>query len=122
MVHISLNIVAEGRPLHAFPFYFQMDSFKEFSNMIRRDAFTLACWASDNWVSKYKLYCYIHVHEDTVNDSYWEWDFAIKCENIREFKPYLNLQKEEVDALRIEKNREEKLEDLLNFSGNSNNS
>lgn len=110
-----MNIVGSGRPINTYPFYYQMDNFREFSKIIRRDAFTLALWASENWISKYHLYIYIHVQEDMDEDNCWEWDFAIKCENIREYKPYLNLQQEEMERLKVERDRNAKINDILNF-------
>ena len=93
--------------------YYQLEKFKDFSDMIRRDAFTLATWASDSHVSKYYLYLYIHVYED-LGDEYNDWDFAIKCENIREFKPYLKLSHEEMNQLKMENKREEKINQIIN--------
>ena len=90
-----------------------METFKDFAAMIRRDAFTLARWACDNWVSKYHLYLYIHIQEDVDDQTCWEWDFSVKYENIREYKPYLTLQREEIERLKVEMNRDKQLNDIL---------
>jgi hypothetical protein len=104
-----MNIGRKGESLNACPFFFRMETFKEFSDMLRRDAFVLATWASDHWISKYHLYLYIHIEED---DDY-EWDFHVKCENIREYKPYLKLQKEEMDQIKMENARERKINEII---------
>jgi len=115
MLHITFNIGYEGRSLNSHPIYYQIENFKDFSDMLRRDAFILACWASDNYISKYHLYLYIYIYEDIDSDTYNDWNFSVKCENIREYKPYLNLQREEMEQLKIEISRENKLNKILNF-------
>jgi hypothetical protein len=112
MVSISLNIGSEGRSLNTYPIFFQCETFREFSNLIRRDSFHLADWAHVNHVPKSMLYLYIHVDEGD-----WEWDFSIKCSRIREYKQYM-IGYEKFDLLKIKMERDSKISDILNKEEN----
>ena len=47
-------------------------------------------------------------------DEYWSWNFKIRVKNIREYQPFLKLSREEVEEIKIQKERENKLNELLN--------
>ena len=51
-----------------------------------------------------------------VDDEYWNWNFTIHAKNIREYKPFLTISRDEIDEMKIQKERENKLEELLNSS------
>lgn len=123
MVYISLNIgyesadIGSGRSLNTTPIVFRYDTFKEFSNMIREEIFNIALWAHESYVGKSSLCLYLKIQEDNKEDAecdYWEWDFNIQCKNIREYKQYLKMTREEMDDLKVSNQRNDKLDDILN--------
>jgi len=118
MVYISLNIGYENRALNATPIVFRYDTFKEFSNMIREEVFSIALWAHESYVGKSSLCLYVKIQEDNNKEDpecdYWEWDFNIQCKNIREYKKYLKITRDEMDELKISNQRNDKLDNILN--------
>ena len=121
MIDITFNIGYEGPLgsglLNIFPIYHELESFKEFSDSIRKYAFEWSLWAHENHVSKSYLCFYVNIWEkDTKSedDEYWNWQFTIRAKNIREFQPLLKLTREVVDEMKIQKERENKLQELLN--------
>lgn len=120
MVHISLNIGYEGTLssgiLTKYPTYYQMDNFKEFSDFIRNNPFEWLLWAHDNYISKSYMCFYLTIWElDKKNDDeYWSWNFTIHVKNIREYLPYLKMSRDEVEEMKIQRSRENKLEEILN--------
>jgi len=126
LIHISFNIGYEG-PLGSgnltrFPIYYQMESFKEFSDLIRNHPFDWLLWAHENHVSKSHMCFFLTIWEDDKfnkhldDDEYWNWKFTIYAKNIREYKPFLTISRDEIDEMKIQKERENKLEELLNSS------
>ena len=93
-----------------------MENFKEFSDFIREHPFEWLLWAHENHVSKSHMCFYVTIWElDKKNDDeYWSWNFTIHVNNIREYKPYLKISREEVDEMKIQRSRENKLEEILN--------
>lgn len=120
MIHISFNIGYEGTLgsgiLTKYPTYYQMEQFKEFSEFIRNHPFDWLLWAHENHVSKSHMCFYLIIWEDDKNnaDEYWSWNFTIRVKNIREYQPFLKLSREEIDEIKIQKERENKLDQLLN--------
>lgn len=120
MIHISFNIGYEGTlgsgTFTKYPTYYQMESFKEFSDFIRNHPFEWLLWAHENHVSKSHMCFYLNIWEEDKNnaDEYWSWNFTIRVKNIREYQPFLKLSREEVEEIRIQKERENKLDELLN--------
>jgi competence protein ComGF len=119
MVDITFNIgyesMASSGILNKFPIYYQLESFKELSESIRNQTFEWILWAHENYVSKSSLCFYVSIwEEDKLKGDYWNWEFAIKAKNIREFQPFLQLSREEVEEMKIQRSREDKLEEILN--------
>jgi hypothetical protein len=123
MIDITFNIGYRGElgsgTLNIFPIYFPVESFKEFSNYIRNNAFEWSLFAHDENVPKSHLCFYVSIYEkdikSNVDDDWWYWNFIIHVKNIREFKPILNLTRDEVDEMRLQREREEKLNEILNL-------
>lgn len=119
-MHISFNIGYEGTLgsgiLTKYPTYYQMEQFKEFSDFVRNNPFEWLLWAHENHVSKSHMCFYVTIWElDKKNDDeYWSWNFTIHVKNIREYQPFLKLSREEIDEMKIQKSRENKLEEILN--------
>ena len=120
LTHISFNIGFEGTlgsgTFTKYPIYYQMESFKEFSDFIRNQPFDWLLWAHENHVSKSHMCFHLTIWEQDKNntDEYWSWNFKIRVKNIREYQPFLKLSREEVDEMKIQKERENKLNELLN--------
>lgn len=122
MIDITFNIGYEGPLgsgfLNKFPVFYTLESFKEFSDSIRKYAFEWSLWAHENHVPKSYLCFYVNIREKDIksedDDEYWNWQFTIKAKNIREFQSLLKLTREEVDEMKIQKERENKLQELLN--------
>ena len=120
MIHISFNIGYEGTLssgiLTKYPTYYLMEQFKEFSEFIRDHPFDWLLWAHENNVPKSHMCFYLNIWEEDKNnaDEYWSWNFTIRVKNIREYQPFLKLSREEIDEIKIQKERENKLDQLLN--------
>lgn len=120
LIHVSFNIGYEGTLgcgiLNKFPVYYEMDSFKEFSDFIRKHPFEWLLWAHEHHVSKSYMCFHLTIWEQDKNnpEEYWSWEFTIHVKNIREYKPFLNMTRDEVDEMKIQKERENKLNELLN--------
>ena len=89
---------------------------KEFSDFIRNQPFDWLLWAHENHVSKSHMCFHLTIWEQDKNntDEYWSWNFKIRVKNIREYQPFLKLSREEVEEIKIQKERENKLNELLN--------
>jgi hypothetical protein len=65
MIDITFNIGYRGSlgsgMLNKFPIYYRFESFKEFSDHIRNNAFEWSLWAHDNYVSKSHLCFYVNI-------------------------------------------------------------
>jgi hypothetical protein len=121
MIDITFNIGYRGSigsgMLNKFPIYYRFESFKEFSDHIRNNAFEWSLWAHDNYVSKSHLCFYVNIWEEDLksNDGeWWNWEFIIHAKNIREFQPLLKISREEMEEMKIQRSREDKLEKILN--------
>ncbi len=108
MYNISLNIGYGDRSLHPYPSFYQFENMRQFSDMVRRDAFQLVLYGHNNGVGISRIALYIHI--DTEDK---EWDFTIMCKNIREYKQYLNLDETEIERLKVELNRDSMIDEIL---------
>lgn len=121
MIHLSFNIGYEGTlgngTLTKHPIYYQMESFKEFSDFIRNKPFEWLLWAHEYYVSKSSLCFYLTIWEnDEKNpDEFWEWEFTVRVKNIREYSTFLKMTHEEFEEMKLQRKREKKLEEILNF-------
>jgi hypothetical protein len=120
MIHLSFNIGYESSfgsgTLTKYPSYYQMEDFKEFSDFLRGTPFDWLLWAHESHVPKSSLCFYLTIWEDDKNsDEFWNWEFTIHVSNIREYKPYLKLTREEIEEMKLQKSRENKLDEILNF-------
>ena len=115
MIKVSMNIGAEGSgSLNLVPMFWEFDTAKDFTNFIRQSSLEILNWMHNDYISKPKALLGVHIVEDIENESsYWEWDFVIHCKNIREFKPYLSLSREDFEAAFESHKREKKLNDIL---------
>ena len=118
MIKVSLNIGYKNQSLHGFPFYYEFENSREFTDFIRREAYHIFLWKHDNHISGSPgLQIYAHIEEDLpeVNGVpyYMDWNFKITCRNIREFKPYFEMPYDEFESFKASKQREEKIDDLL---------
>ena len=120
MIRISFNIGYEGNLsdgiLTKYPIYHDYQDFKDFSDFIRNNAFEWILWAHVNNISKTFMCFYLTIWEvDKKNpDGYWSWEFTIHVNNIREYLPYLKMSREEVEEMKIQRSRENKLDEILN--------
>lgn len=94
--------------------FWEMKSAREFTNFIREQMFNILIWSHNSYGIKSNCWIGVHIHEDIDDENYFEWDFIIPCKNIREFKPFAKIDREEMDALIVERDRNEKLDKILN--------
>jgi hypothetical protein len=121
MYKISLNIgydttYGQSGILTRFPICVGVSSMSNFSSYIRRSCFVLADWAIENHVPKGSIVLYTHVereYTDVDGEWIWENDFAIKCKNIREYIPILDMSDDEIKARIKADDREGKIEDII---------
>lgn len=102
---ISFNIGSE-RPINIYPFVFDVDNFKEFSEIIRRDMFTLILWSNQYYIPKSRMNIFLLI-KDFEND--YEKEITISIKNIREALPYMKLSTDEIKEIEISNNRDRKL-------------
>lgn len=112
MIKVSINICGDS-VLNYCPMYWEFESAKFFTNFIRENALEILNWLHTSHIPKSKAKLGVHIVEDIEDESYWEWDFVINCKNIRDFKPYLPLSREEFEATFEAHKREKKLNDIL---------
>lgn len=115
MIKVSMNIGGGGNgPYNNIPMFWEMKSAREFTNFIREQMFNILIWSHNSYGIKSNCWIGVHIHEDIDDENYFEWDFIIPCKNIREFKPFAKIDREEMDALIVERDRNEKLDKILN--------
>lgn len=102
---ISFNIGSE-RPINTYPFIFDVDNFKDFAEIIRRDMFTLILWSHKCYIPKSKMNIFLLI-KDFEND--YEKEITISIKNIRESLPYMKLSTDEIKEIEIANNRNIKL-------------
>ena len=114
MIKVSMNIGGGSGAYNNIPMFWEMENTREFTDFIREQMFNILLHSHDNYGIKSNTWIGVHIHEDIDEENYFEWDFIIHCKNIREFKKYHKLSREEMDSLRVERDRNNKLNDILN--------
>jgi hypothetical protein len=67
----------------------------------------------ENYVPKSSLVLYVSISRSTIEDGenyIYSNEYAIRCENIREYKPYIMMEDSEIEAL----SRDEKINTIIN--------
>ena len=114
MIKVAMNIGGGSGTYNNIPMFWEMENTREFTDFIREQMFNILLHSHDNYGIKSNTWIGVHIHEDIDEENYFEWDFIIHCKNIREFKKYHKLSREEMDSLRVERDRNNKLNDILN--------
>lgn len=109
MTKVTLNI----DKFTLIPMYWEFNNIREFTDFIRSEMFNILKYAQANFVSRSTLLLGIHIHEDCDDNNYFQWDFVISCKNIREFKPYDKMSREEFGELIIQRERNDKINEIL---------
>jgi hypothetical protein len=104
-----MNIIGGGSPLNYVPMYWEFEIARYFTDFIRANALEILNWMNESHIPKSKAMLGVHIVEDIEDESYWEWNFIINCKNIREFKTYINLGREEFEASFESHVRDEKI-------------
>ena len=114
MLKIAMNIGGGNGVYNNIPMFYEFESARDFTDFIREQMFNIILWSHTNHGIKSNLWLGVHIQEDVSDEDFWEWDFIINCKNIREFKQYEKMTREEIDALKSERDRDKKLNDILN--------
>lgn len=114
MIKVSMNIGGGSGVYNNIPMFYEFQSTREFTDFIRDQMFTVILWSHVNHGIKSNLWLGVHIEEVISDVDFYEWDFIINCKNIREFKQYEKMTREEIDALKSERDRDRKLNDILN--------
>lgn len=114
---ITMNIGYEGEGsgggiLNRFPILYKVDSFKELSDLIRDNPFEWLLWAHMNYVPKSYQYFWLTIWEEYKGDQ-WQWEFKISVKNIRGYDKYISIPRDQMDEMRIQKERDDKINDIL---------
>lgn len=113
MVILSLNIVGSST-YNEIPMSYPFENIKESLNFIREQAFNILCWSHNSWGIPSNCKVGIKIIEiNSIEEEYWEWEFLLACKNIREFKPYINLSREDFSSLKLQKERENSIDSIL---------
>ncbi len=116
MYTVSLNIGYESGSsgiLNKFPISYQFTTVREFTDFIRKSSIHFADWAVQNYVPKSSIVLYTNIYMVYMEDGEewtWSWEFDIRMENVREYKPLIMISDEELQSLL----RNLKIEDVLN--------
>ena len=114
MIKVSMNIGGGNGSYNYIPMFYEFENARGFTDFIRDQMFNIILWSHDSYGIKSHLWLGVHIHEEIDEENYFEWEFIINCKNIREFNQFEKMTREEIDALRSEKERDEKLNDILN--------
>jgi len=114
MIKVAMNIGGGSGTYSSVPMFWEMKDAREFTDFIREQMFNILLHSHDNHGTRSACWIGVHIHEDIDEEIYFEWDFIINCKNIREFKLFEKMTRKEMDAMRGEKIRDNKLEDILN--------
>ena len=109
-----MNIGGGSGVYNNIPMFYEFQYTREFTDFIRDQMFNIILWSHANHGIKSNLWLGVHIEEDVSDEDSYEWDFIINCKNIREFKQYEKMTREEIDALKSERDRDKKLNDILN--------
>ena len=96
------------------PMFWEMENAREFTDFIREQMFNILLHSHDNHGIKSNCWIGVHIHEDIDEEKYFEWDFIINCKNIREFKSFEKMTRDQMDSMRVERDRNNKLNNILN--------
>ena len=96
------------------PMLWEMKDAREFTDFIREQMFNILLHSHDNHGIRSNCWIGVHINEDIDGENYFDWNFIIHCKNIREFKPFAKMSREEMDSLRVERDRNNKLNGILN--------
>lgn len=113
MLKVSLNIGGGSGAYNYVPMFYEFDNSRGFTDFVRDQMFNIILWSHDSHGIKSNLWLGVRIIEDVDKDNYLEWEFIINCKNIREFKQFEKMTREEIDALRVERERDEKLNDIF---------
>lgn len=114
MIKVAMNIGGGSGTYSNVPMFWEMKDAREFTDFIREQMFNILLHSHDNHDIRSNCWIGVHIHEDIDEENYFEWDFIINCKNIREFKLFEKMTRGEMDAMRVERIRDNKLEDILN--------
>ncbi len=111
-----MNIGGGTGVYNNIPMFWEFENSRSFTNFIREEMFNIILWSHDNHGIKSNLWLSIHIQEDiSEEEGWWEWDFIIDCKNIREFKQFEKMTREDIDAFRVERDRDSKLNKILHI-------
>jgi hypothetical protein len=114
---IALNITwanperTNGGILTRSPVLLVVDNFGEFKEMIRDDLIVILDWTFDKYIPLSHTTISFVVFDDDYPDV--DWDFEIRCENIKGFEKYKGMSREEFEQMMKAKDRYEKLKELI---------
>jgi hypothetical protein len=114
MIKVAMNIGGGTGTYNNVPMFWEMENAREFTDFIRENMFNILLHSHDNHGIKSNCWIGVHIHEDIDEEIYFEWDFIINCKNIREFKPFEKMTRSEMDVMRVERDRNNKLNNILN--------
>lgn len=93
-----MNICSDNGPMHYVPMSWYFDSGRDFTNFVRQNILSILNWSHESHIPKAKTKIAVCILEPE-GDEYWSWDFIISLKNIREAKPYINLNREDFEIL-----------------------
>lgn len=114
---VSYNIGHEGSSsniLTLFPTVWEAQTHKEWIKAIRENPVSFLEWGHVNYIPLKSLIFYFSVYEVVDNDHFLQWEFKVPVKNIREYKKYLKLSKEEFEQEIFIHKRNSKIKQLLN--------
>jgi len=114
MLKVAMNIGSGSGTYTNIPMFWEMKDAREFTDFIRENMFNILLHSHDNGGIRSNCWIGVHIHEDIDEENYFEWDFIINCKNIREFKLFEKMTRSEMDTMRVEKIRDNKLNNILN--------
>ena len=112
MVIISFNIVGTF-VYNDFPLTYYFNTIKEALFFIRNNSIEILNYSHFNQGIKRNCKLALSIIEPDDKDEFFQWDFLVNCENIREFKDLCKLNREEFESIYIDRQRTKSINDIL---------
>lgn len=112
--NIGYQTQSSGGILTGFPTIWEAQNHREWIKAIRENPIDFLEWAHANSAPLKSLIFYFSVYEEVDSDHFFQWEFKVSVKNIREYREYLVLSKEEFEQTLFIHRRNSKLEQLLN--------
>ncbi len=109
MIRASFNI----NSINLIPYYYEFIDSREFTNFIRDNVIEILEIYFNSYGNLSSCKIGVYLREDIDDEFYYDWEIVLLCKNIREFKPFLNMDYDEFsEVLKLHK-RDKSINNIL---------